>query len=146
MMHQSQGAVLVVALVFLVVLTILSLTTLSTTTLEEHMAANSHENSKGLQIADSGIQIMLNKALTYTNEPIAAITTHTYSDNTELVYQRDGGTESEVTRSANARGMWSKEQFSNYHYHLQSVATTPAGHSRQVDVGVIVAAASSDSN
>ena len=54
--HRQHGAVLIVALLFLVILTMLGLTAMSGTTMEERMSGNSRDMNIALQAAEAGLR------------------------------------------------------------------------------------------
>ena len=51
----ESGAVLVVAMIFLIIMTLLAVTGMSTTSMEERMASNSQETMKAFQAAETGL-------------------------------------------------------------------------------------------
>lgn len=59
-LHRQHGITLIIGLVFLLLITLLGISTMSTTVLEERMARNSQTQAQNLQIADSGVSMMLN--------------------------------------------------------------------------------------
>ena len=61
----QSGAVLVVAMIFLIVMTLLAVTGMSTTSMEERMASNSQESMKAFQAAETGLAQALDDANTY---------------------------------------------------------------------------------
>lgn len=52
---RQQGAVLIIAMIFLIILTLLAVTGMNTTSLEEKMAANSQETNRAFQAAETGL-------------------------------------------------------------------------------------------
>jgi type IV pilus assembly protein PilX len=54
--HRQHGAVLIVALLFLVILTLLGLTAMSGTTMEERMSGNSRDMNIALQAAEAALR------------------------------------------------------------------------------------------
>jgi type IV pilus assembly protein PilX len=55
-LREQQGAVLIVALLFLVILTLLGLTAMSGTTMEERMSGNSRDMNVALQAAEAALR------------------------------------------------------------------------------------------
>ena len=53
--QREQGAVLIVAMIFLIIMTLLAVTGMTTTSLEEKMAANSQETTRAFQAAETGL-------------------------------------------------------------------------------------------
>lgn len=54
--HTERGAVLIIALVFLLVLTLLGITATSTSTMQERMAGNLRDNNLAFQSAESALR------------------------------------------------------------------------------------------
>lgn len=54
--HRQRGAVLIVALLFLVMLTMLGITAMTGTTMEERMAGNARDNSIAFQAAEAALR------------------------------------------------------------------------------------------
>ena len=54
--HHERGAVLIVALLFLVMLTMLGITAMTGTTMEERMAGNARDNSVAFQAAEAALR------------------------------------------------------------------------------------------
>src|SRR5688572_33183181 len=54
--HRERGAVLIVALLFLVMLTMLGITAMTGTTMEERMAGNARDNSVAFQAAEAALR------------------------------------------------------------------------------------------
>ena len=54
--HRERGAVLIVALLFLVMLTLLGVTAMTGTTMEERMAGNARDNSIAFQAAEAALR------------------------------------------------------------------------------------------
>ena len=54
--HRERGAVLIVALLFLVMLTMLGITAMTGTTMEERMAGNARDNSIAFQAAEAALR------------------------------------------------------------------------------------------
>ncbi|MBS36550.1 MAG: hypothetical protein CMO26_11560 [Thiotrichales bacterium] len=53
--HHQSGAVLVVAMIFLIIMTLLAVSGMGTTSLEERMASNAQETTKAFQAAETGL-------------------------------------------------------------------------------------------
>ncbi len=53
--RRERGAVLIVAMIFLIVMTLLAVGGMSTTSLEEKMASNSQETARAFQASESGL-------------------------------------------------------------------------------------------
>lgn len=54
--HRERGAVLIVALLFLVMLTLLGVTAMTSSTMEERMAGNARDNSVAFQAAEAALR------------------------------------------------------------------------------------------
>ena len=53
--QHERGAVLIIAMIFLIIMTLLAVTGMTTTSLEEKMASNSQESSRAFQAAETGL-------------------------------------------------------------------------------------------
>lgn len=63
--RHERGAVLIVAMIFLIIMTLLAVTGMTTTSLEEKMASNSQETSRAFQAAETGLSQALADANSY---------------------------------------------------------------------------------
>src|SRR5688572_9206262 len=54
--HRQRGAVLIVALLFLVMLTLLGVTAMTSSTMEERMAGNARDNGVAFQAAEAALR------------------------------------------------------------------------------------------
>ena len=63
--QKQHGAVLVVAMIFLIIMTLLAVSGMGATSLEERMAANSQETAKAFQAAETGLSQALSDLNSY---------------------------------------------------------------------------------
>ncbi len=139
----EQGAALITALILLVLLTLLGLSTMSTTTMEEKMSANSQENNRAFQTAESGLEMVLNddSAIDTSNTQELDGTADDKYDNTVTV---GSGSYTATTRN-NAvylqktlprRGEGWDSTYAYYYFDLSAQGTTNSGSTATVHAGI----------
>ncbi len=80
---RQRGAVLIIAMVLLVMLTLLGVSAMNTTSLGEKMAANSQENMRAFNAAESGLNLAFDDGTSWdlSGAPLAIVDDFGDSDN-----------------------------------------------------------------
>ena len=132
----QRGAALLTALVFLVLLTMLVLSSMNTNIMEERMAANAQEVNRAFQVAETGIETVMDDA-----DAFQTTNTGGADDTYEKPPLDVGGTGEtdydSVFRDMTAppRGSGWDSTMAYYHFDLSATATTPGGAVSSVHAG-----------
>lgn len=128
--QRERGAVLIVAMIFLIIMTLLAVTGMTTTSLEEKMASNSQESSRAFQAAETGLARALQDTNSYDltgtySVPVAEMFTDSDLD-TEYGTDRlgDGGIPLELNNTEYASDVGC---YDTANFDLISTGSTAAG-------------------
>lgn len=129
--QRERGAVLIVAMIFLIIMTLLAVTGMTTTSLEEKMASNSQESTRAFQAAETGLAKALDDHLNTFDlsgtfsEPSAPMFT---DSDLEIDYHTDrladGGIPLELNNTEYATEV---DCFNTANFDLISTGSTAAG-------------------
>lgn len=133
--RSQQGAVLVVAMIFLITLTLLAVSSMNTTSLEEKMASNLQESSRAFNAAETGLsQAMADVDSFDTSGSYSVPVTDIADTKFQAEYSTDFLGFSAPPLKLNDTAPWGLcTQSANF--NLRSTGTTPSGVSNTVNGG-----------